>query len=174
MLPHSALQQRPLEGLRVIDYSHFLAGPYVGRCLAALGAEVIKVESAMRPDAFRKPHPVYGREGPATFDQVASTKLSVRINLKKPEGIALARRLVAVSDIAAESFRAGVLDRLGLGGSFEAVHDLHAMDLVPKPNASAPPACAAWSGGRPDRSGSRAGRPPALPRRRHRPGPASA
>ena len=69
----------------------------------------------MRPDAFRKPHPVYGRMGPATFDQVASTKLSVRINLKKPEGVALAKRLVAVSDVAAESFRPGVIERLGLG-----------------------------------------------------------
>lgn len=53
--------------------------------------------------------------GPATFDQVASTKLSVRINLKKAEGIALAKRLVAVSDVAAESFRPGVIGRLGLG-----------------------------------------------------------
>ena len=69
----------------------------------------------MRPDAFRKPHPVYGRMGPATFDQVASTKLSVRINLKKPEGVALAKRLAEISDVAAESFRPGVLGRLGLG-----------------------------------------------------------
>jgi crotonobetainyl-CoA:carnitine CoA-transferase CaiB-like acyl-CoA transferase len=69
----------------------------------------------MRPDAFRKPHPVYGRMGPATFDQVASTKLSIRINLKKSEGVALSKRLVAVSDIAAESFRPGVMGRLGLG-----------------------------------------------------------
>jgi crotonobetainyl-CoA:carnitine CoA-transferase CaiB-like acyl-CoA transferase len=53
--------------------------------------------------------------GPATFDQVASNKLSVRINLKKPEGVALAKRLVAVSDVAAESFRPGVVERLGLG-----------------------------------------------------------
>ena len=70
--------------------------------------------SAMRPDAFRKPHPVYGRMSPATFDQVASTKLSVRINLKKPGGVALSKRLVAISDVAAESFRPGVVGRLGL------------------------------------------------------------
>lgn len=106
---------KPLAGIRIADFTVHNAGPFCTNLLSQLGAEVIKVESAMRPDAFRKPHPVYGREGPATFDQVASTKLSVRINLKKPEGIALARRLVAVSDIAAESFRAGVLDRLGLG-----------------------------------------------------------
>ncbi|MBW8786105.1 MAG: CoA transferase [Novosphingobium sp.] len=95
------------------------AGPFCTHLLSQLGAEVIKVESAMRPDAFRKPHPVYGRMGPATFDQVSATKLSVRINLKKPEGAALAKRLVAVSDVAAESFRPGVIGRLGLG--FEAL-----------------------------------------------------
>lgn len=106
---------KPLHGIRIADFTVHNAGPFCTNLLSQLGAEVVKVESAMRPDAFRKPHPVYGREGPATFDQVASTKLSVRINLKKPEGIALAKRLVAVSDIAAESFRAGVLDRLGLG-----------------------------------------------------------
>ncbi len=106
---------KPLAGIRIADFTVHNAGPFCTHLLSQLGAEVVKVESAMRPDAFRKPHPVYGREGPATFDQVASTKLSVRINLKKPEGIALAKRLVAVSDIAAESFRAGVLDRLGLG-----------------------------------------------------------
>ncbi|MFM5932313.1 MAG: CaiB/BaiF CoA transferase family protein [Novosphingobium sp.] len=106
---------KPLAGIRIADFTVHNAGPFCTNLLSQLGAEVVKVESAMRPDAFRKPHPVYGREGPATFDQVASTKLSVRINLKKAEGIALAKRLVAVSDIAAESFRAGVLERLGLG-----------------------------------------------------------
>jgi len=106
---------KPLLGIRVADFTVHNAGPFCTHLLSQLGAEVIKIESAMRPDAFRKPHPVYGRMGPATFDQVASTKLSVRINLKKPEGIALAKRIVAVSDVAAESFRAGVLGRLGLG-----------------------------------------------------------
>lgn len=106
---------KPLAGIRIADFTVHNAGPFCTHMLSQLGAEVVKVESAMRPDAFRKPHPVYGRMGPATFDQVASTKLSIRINLKKPEGIALAKRLVAVSDVAAESFRAGVMARLGLG-----------------------------------------------------------
>ena len=106
---------KPLAGIRVADFTVHNAGPFCTHLLSQLGAEVIKVESAVRPDAFRKPHPVYGRMGPATFDQVASTKLSVRINLKKPEGVALAKRLVAVSDVAAESFRPGVIERLGLG-----------------------------------------------------------
>ena len=106
---------KPLSGIRIADFTVHNAGPFCTHLLSQLGAEIIKVESAMRPDAFRKPHPVYGRMGPATFDQVASTKLSVRINLKKADGIALAKRIVAISDVAAESFRPGVVDRLGLG-----------------------------------------------------------
>jgi crotonobetainyl-CoA:carnitine CoA-transferase CaiB-like acyl-CoA transferase len=106
---------KPLAGVRIADFTVHNAGPFCTHLLSQLGAEVIKVESAMRPDAFRKPHPVYGRMGPATFDQVASTKLSIRINLKKAEGVALSKRLVAMSDVAAESFRPGVMGRLGLG-----------------------------------------------------------
>ncbi|MFA7601922.1 MAG: CoA transferase [Novosphingobium sp.] len=106
---------KPLTGIRIADFTVHNAGPFCTHLLSQLGAEVIKIESAMRPDAFRKPHPVYGRMGPATFDQVASNKRSVRINLKKPEGVALAKKLVAVSDVAAESFRPGVIGRLGLG-----------------------------------------------------------
>jgi len=106
---------KPLTGIRIADFTVHNAGPFCTHLLSQLGAEIIKIESAMRPDAFRKPHPVYGRMGPATFDQVASTKLSVRINLKKPEGIALAKRIVAVSDVATESFRPKVMERLGLG-----------------------------------------------------------
>jgi crotonobetainyl-CoA:carnitine CoA-transferase CaiB-like acyl-CoA transferase len=106
---------KPLTGIRIADFTVHNAGPFCTHMLSQLGAEVIKVESAMRPDAFRKPHPVYGRMGPGTVEKVASTKLSVRINLKKPEGVALAKRLVAISDVAAESFRPGVIGRLGLG-----------------------------------------------------------
>ncbi|WP_298263794.1 CaiB/BaiF CoA-transferase family protein [Acidocella sp.] len=106
---------KPLCGIRIADFTVHNAGPFCTNLLSQLGAEVVKIESAMRPDAFRKPHPVYGRMGPATFDQVSSTKLSVRVNLKKPEGIALAKRIVGISDVAAESFRPGVIGRLGLG-----------------------------------------------------------
>lgn len=105
----------PLAGVRIADFTVHAAGPFCTHMLSQLGAECIKIESAVRPDIFRKPHAVYGRMGPASFDQVASNKLSIRINLKHPKGIALAKRLVAVSDLACESFRPGVLARLGLG-----------------------------------------------------------
>jgi crotonobetainyl-CoA:carnitine CoA-transferase CaiB-like acyl-CoA transferase len=105
----------PLAGVRIADFTIHAAGPFCTHLLSQLGAQCIKVESRTRPDAFRKPHAVYGRMTAATFDQVSANKLSVRLNLKSPEAVALAKRLVAVSDVAAESFRAGVMDRLGLG-----------------------------------------------------------
>lgn len=104
----------PLAGVRVADFTLHAAGPFCAHMLSLLGAEVIKIETAARPDIFRKPHPVYGRMGAATFDQVASNKLSVQLNLKHPRGVDLAKRIVGVSDIVAESFRPGVMDRLGL------------------------------------------------------------
>jgi crotonobetainyl-CoA:carnitine CoA-transferase CaiB-like acyl-CoA transferase len=106
---------KPLAGIRIADFTLHAAGPFCTHMLSQLGAECIKVESAARPDIFRKPHPVYGRMGPASFDQVAANKLSVRINLKDEKGIALARKLVAASDLVCESFRPGVMERLGLG-----------------------------------------------------------
>lgn len=105
----------PLSGIRIADFTIHAAGPFCTQLLAQLGAECIKIESKTRPDAFRKPHAVYGRMSAATYDQVSVNKLSVRLNLKHPEAVALAKRLVSVSDVAAESFRAGVMKRLGLG-----------------------------------------------------------
>jgi crotonobetainyl-CoA:carnitine CoA-transferase CaiB-like acyl-CoA transferase len=105
----------PLHGIRVADFTIHAAGPFCTQLLSQLGAECIKIESKTRLDAFRKPHAVYGRMSAATFDQVSVNKLSVRLNLKQPEAVALAKRLVSISDVAAESFRAGVMKRLGLG-----------------------------------------------------------
>ncbi len=105
----------PLSGVRIADFTIHAAGPFGTQLLGQLGAECIKIESKTRLDAFRKPHAVYGRMSAATFDQVSVNKLSVRLNLKAPEAVALAKRLVSISDVAAESFRAGVMSRLGLG-----------------------------------------------------------
>jgi crotonobetainyl-CoA:carnitine CoA-transferase CaiB-like acyl-CoA transferase len=106
---------KPLVGIRIADFTFHAAGPFCTHMLSQLGAECIKVETKLRPDIFRKPHFIYGRTTAASFDQVASNKLSIRINLKNPKGIALAKRVVGISDIASESFRPGVFKRLGLG-----------------------------------------------------------
>lgn len=118
---------QPLKGVRIADFTIHAAGPFATHLLAQMGAECIKIESSARPDIFRKPHAVYGRMEAATFDQVSSGKLSVRLNLKDPRGRDLARRIVGESDIAAESFRPGVMERLGL-----AYEDLRAIkqDIV--------------------------------------------
>lgn len=117
----------PLDGVRIADFTIHAAGPFCTHMLSQLGAECIKIESQTRLDAFRKPHAVYGRMSAATFDQVSSNKLSVRLNLKQPEAVDLARRIVQVSDVAAESFRPGVMKRLGL--DFEALQEVRA-DVV--------------------------------------------
>lgn len=114
MAPSERTAHQPLRGVRLADFTLHAAGPYCAHMLSLLGAECIKIETAGRPDIFRKAHPVYGRMGAATFDQVASNKLSIQLDLKQPRGVALAKRLVAVSDIVAESFRPGVMERLGL------------------------------------------------------------
>lgn len=106
---------KPLQGVRVADFTVHAAGPFCTHLLSLLGAECIKVETTKRLDVFRKPHPVYGRMEAASFAQVAANKLSVQINLKEPRGVDLAKKLVSVSDIMCESFRPGVMERLGLG-----------------------------------------------------------
>ena len=111
----------PLAGLRIADFTIHAAGPFCTHLLSQMGAECIKIESRTRPDAFRKPHAVYGRMQAATFDQVSANKLSVRLNLKHPEAVTLAKRIVAMSDVAAESFRPGVMKRLGL--DFDALRE---------------------------------------------------
>lgn len=116
------MRNAPLAGVRIADFTIHAAGPFGTHVLSQLGAECIKIESKTRPDAFRKPHAVYGRMTAATFDQVSANKLSVRLNLKSPEAIVLAKRIVAISDVAAESFRPGVIKRLGLG--FDALREV--------------------------------------------------
>ncbi len=104
----------PLEGIRVIDYSHFLAGPYVGRCLAGLGAEVIKVERPATGEAGRG-YP-YVREGVSGyFLQQNMGKKGLCLNMKDARGKALMTRLVESADVFIENYRPGALGRLGLG-----------------------------------------------------------
>lgn len=105
---------KPLDGIRIADFTLHAAGPFCAHVLSLLGAQVIKIESAVRPDIFRRPHPVYGRMDVSNFEQVAANKLSVTLNLKVPRAIELAKRLIATCDMVIESFRPGVMARLGL------------------------------------------------------------
>ncbi|SDM89197.1 CaiB/BaiF CoA-transferase family protein [Polaromonas sp. JS666] len=107
-------QSLPLKGIRVIDYSHFLAGPYMGRCLAALGAEVIKVERPTMGDAGRA-HPFFVNGQSGYFLQQNMGKQGLCVNLKDPRGLEMMHKLTDTADVFLENYRPGALDRLGLG-----------------------------------------------------------
>lgn len=111
------VSQGPLAGIRVADFTIHAAGPFCTLLLAELGADVIKIESSARPDIVRRPHPVYGRFEVPPFDMVNAGKRSVTLNLKTAQGVELAKRLVARSDVVVENFRPGVMARLGLSHS---------------------------------------------------------
>ncbi len=103
----------PLEGVRVLDFSIMLAGPYCARLLADVGAEVIKIEPP-EGDEMRLRAPV--RDGhSAYFGQLNAGKRSIALDLKSPDAIKLVHRMVENTDILVENFRPGVMERLGLG-----------------------------------------------------------
>ncbi len=105
-----------LAGLRVVDFSHVMAGPFATNFLRLLGAEVIKVETPGKGDLFRNydPDPRYEGMAPA-FIAANAGKKSICLDLKNPADLEAARRLIATADIVVENFRPGVIDRLGLG-----------------------------------------------------------
>jgi formyl-CoA transferase len=101
-----------LEGLRVVDFTTTIAGPHCTRLLADLGAEVVKIESP-EGDMMRGRPPM--RDGASTsFGQLNAGKKSVVIDLKRPAGLAAAKRLIAAADVVVENFRPGVMQRFGL------------------------------------------------------------
>lgn len=107
-------QALPLAGIRVIDYSHFLAGPYLSRCLAAMGAEVIKIERPSEGDAGRH-HPYFIDGQSGYFMQQNMGKKGLCINLKDARGLEMMHKLVETADVFVENYRPGALEKLGLG-----------------------------------------------------------
>jgi crotonobetainyl-CoA:carnitine CoA-transferase CaiB-like acyl-CoA transferase len=110
-----SLQQRPLDGVRVIDLSRVLAGPYCTMVLADLGAEVIKVERPGSGDETRSWGPPFAGGEAAYYLSVNRGKRSCAIDLSQEEGRALALELCAGADAVIENFRVGGADRLGVG-----------------------------------------------------------
>ena len=105
----------PLAGVRVLDLSHVLAGPFCTRVLADLGADVVRIESSRHPDAPWKSAVDPELERDVSYLVISRNKRSIAIDLKAPEGREVATRLAAAADVVAENFSAGVMDRLGLG-----------------------------------------------------------
>jgi crotonobetainyl-CoA:carnitine CoA-transferase CaiB-like acyl-CoA transferase len=104
----------PLEGVRVVELTKVWAGPYAGKLLALLGAEVIKVETATLPEEMR----AYGgtdiNHAPF-FLSINPEILSVDLDIKSPEGMARLRELIARSDVVINNLRPGAMERQGLG-----------------------------------------------------------
>ncbi|WP_215907527.1 CaiB/BaiF CoA transferase family protein [Thalassospira marina] len=120
------MMQRPLQGIRVLDLTNVLAGPFCCHQLAHMGAEVIKVEAPGRGDLARQlgadPELSKKNMGISFLAQNAGKK-SVTLNLKHPEGKKLLKRLVETADVLVENFRPGVMDRLELG--YETLRDVN-------------------------------------------------
>ena len=115
MSPPAATPTEALDGLRVLDFSIMVAGPYCARLLADMGADVVKIEPP-EGDDMRQRAPL--RDGQsAYFGQLNAGKRSLALDLKNADAITLARQLAAEADVVIENFRPGVMDRLGLGAA---------------------------------------------------------
>ncbi len=110
------MEKKLFEGIRVIDFTWHLTGPLTTKHMSDLGAEVIKVESRRRPDIQR------AGERTGSFKQYSTGKLSITLNITKPEGLGLIKQLIGQADIIVENFAGGVMERLGLG--YDAVREL--------------------------------------------------
>ncbi len=113
---------KPLAGLRVLDLTRLLPGPVATQHLADLGADVVKIEDTGEGDYARSMGAKPG-ETSAFFKLVNRNKRALRLDLKKPEGVAVFRRLTLSADVVIEGFRPGVMDKLGIG--YEALAELN-------------------------------------------------
>ena len=125
-MTNDGLPKRPLEGVRIVDFTHVLVGGYCSLMWSTLGAECIKIESSARRDPVRTRSgrsaaqdrtqgQMSVRRARGGLDEFGLNKRSITLNLTEPRAIELAKRLVAVSDMVGENFRPGVLERRGLG-----------------------------------------------------------
>ena len=106
---------RPLEGLRVVDLTRVLSGPFCTMQLGDLGAEVIKVERPGEGDDTRAFAPPYQGDEAAYFLSVNRNKKSITLDMKSEAGREVLWRLIEKSDVLVENFRPGAMDRLGFG-----------------------------------------------------------
>ena len=114
-MSEDAAAPAPLEGIKVVELAHIMAGPVCGLMLADMGADVIKVEKVPGGDPSRQflPPDIDGES--AAFMMLNRNKRGIAVDLKRPEGVALVRRIVRTADVVIENYRAGTLERLGLG-----------------------------------------------------------
>ncbi len=109
-----------LAGVKVVVVGGYAAGPWIGKLLANFGATVVHVESRERPDGFRLQYPPFkdGKKGinrSGCFAYFNDSKYAITLDVKKPGGVGLARRLTDWCDVLIENMRSGVIERIGLG-----------------------------------------------------------
>src|SRR5258706_435298 len=104
-----------LEGVRVVDFTQFEAGPSCTESLAWLGAEVVKIENPAIGDPGRRLQPGKPDNDPWYFHQFNANKKSLTLNLKSPRGLEIVRSLLAKGDVMIENMAPGTIERLGLG-----------------------------------------------------------
>jgi crotonobetainyl-CoA:carnitine CoA-transferase CaiB-like acyl-CoA transferase len=120
---------KPMEGIFVVDFSAFWAGPVAASFYAALGADVVKIESIQRPDGMRFAGGMTPKEGQTVWEMspvfhgANINKRGITLDLQSDTGIALAKRLIEQADIVIENFSPRVIERFGLG--WETVHELN-------------------------------------------------
>ena len=112
-----------LQGVKVIDFTQFEAGPSCTEALAWLGAEVVKIENPNRGDPGRRLQPNKPDTDPYYFHMFNANKKSVAINLKSSEGLDLAKEMIRQADVMMENFAPGAIERMGL--SYDVVKDIH-------------------------------------------------
>ncbi len=105
----------PLTGIRILDFTHVLAGPYTTALLGDLGAEIIKIEAPGKGDSTRLNGPPFQNGESAFFLCVNRNKKSICMDLKNPQAITSVKRIIKNCDVVVENFRPGVMQRLGLG-----------------------------------------------------------
>lgn len=112
------MEEQALSHVRVVDLTHFFAGPYCTKLMAGFGADVVKVERPGQGDKLRKVGPFYqGKEGlerSIPFLWLNTGKRSITLNLKEPKGVEIFRQLIEGADALIENFSPGVMDGLGL------------------------------------------------------------
>src|SRR4030081_1391066 len=104
-----------LEGVRVVDFTQFEAGPSCTESLAWLGAEVVKIENPGRGDPGRRLQPGKPDNDPWYFHQFNANKKSLTLKLKSPRGLEIVRELLKKADVTVENMAPGTIERLGLG-----------------------------------------------------------
>ena len=112
-----------LEGVRVVDFTQFEAGPSCTEALAWLGAEVVKIENPKTGDPGRRLRPGQPDDDPWYFHQFNANKKSVTLNLKSPRGLEIVKELLKKADITVENMAPGTIERLGLG--YDTVKELN-------------------------------------------------